>query len=244
MNILVVNDDGYQAEGIEILVRALQPFGNIYVSAPKNHQSAKSHAITIKSRIESFLAEPIFGSQATLVVDGMPADATRMGLKMFNIDFDLVVSGINYGQNLAKDIFYSGTVAAAMEAKILGVPAISISAPHTKLSYLHDETIKIMDEIIEMKLYDGPGILNINFPKESFAKPLGIKITTMGSRLQHAEFVKSERPDIFHIKSSIIHYQEVEESDVTAFEQGYISITPLTLDRTNHEWIESILNSK
>ena len=243
MNILVVNDDGYQADGLAILVKALQPFGNVYVSAPKEHQSAKSHGITIKSRIETFLTDPIPGSEATLVVDGMPADATRLGLKVFNVDFDLVVSGINYGQNIAKDIFYSGTVSAALEAKILGVPAIAISAPHTNLAYLNDETIKIMGEIIEAKLYDGPGILNINFPKASFAKPLGVKITTMGSRLQHAEFIKSERADIFHIKSSIIQYQEEPESDVVAYEEGYISITPIKLDRTDYQWMNEILGN-
>ncbi len=243
MNILVVNDDGYQADGLAILVKSLQPFGNVYVAAPKEHQSAKSHGITIKSRIETFYTDPIPGSEATLVVDGMPADATRLGLKVFNVDFDLVVSGINYGPNIAKDIFYSGTVSAALEAKILGVPAIAISAPHTNLSYLVDETIKIMDEIIEAKLYDGPGILNINFPKANFAKPLGVKITTMGSRLQHAEFIKSERVDIFHIKSSIIHYQELPESDVVAYDEGYISITPLKLDRTDYAWMNEILGN-
>jgi len=243
MNILVVNDDGYQAEGLSILVRALSPFGNVYVSAPKDHQSAKSHAITIRSRIETFLTEPIFGSTATLVVDGSPADATRLGLKVFNIDFDLVVSGINYGPNIAKDILYSGTVAAAMEAKILGVDAIAISAPHTKLAYLYDETIKLMDEIMETKLYEFDGILNINFPKESYARPKGVKITSMGLRLQHAEFVKSERPDIFHIKSSIISYQEDVESDVLAYEDGYISITPLAIDRTDYKRIKEIMNT-
>ena len=134
MNIWVVNDDGYQAEGIHVLVRSLEQFGQIYVSAPKDHQSAKSHGITIRSRIETFMADPIPGSVQTLVVDGSPADATRLGLKIFNVDFDLVVSGINYGPNIAKDIFYSGTVAAAMEAKILGVPAIAISAPRTNLA--------------------------------------------------------------------------------------------------------------
>lgn len=241
MNILVVNDDGYQAEGLGILVRALSPFGNVYVSAPKDHQSAKSHAITIKNRIETFLTEPLFGSTATLVVDGTPADATRLGLKVFNVDFDLVVSGINYGQNIAKDILYSGTVAAAMEAKVLGVDAIAISAHHTKLPYLYDETIKLMDEIIEAKLYEGPGILNINFPKETHPRPKGVKITKMGSRLQHAEFVKSERPDVYHIKSSIIHYQEDENSDVQAFDEGYISITPLSLVRTDDKWYKKIL---
>ena len=240
MNILVVNDDGYQAEGLGILVRALAPFGNVYVSAPKDHQSAKSQSITIRSRIETFLTEPIFGSTATLVVDGTPADSTRLGLKVFNVDFDLVVSGINYGQNIAKDILYSGTVAAAMEAKILGVDAIAISAHNTKLPYLYDETIKLMDEIIESKLYNFDGILNINFPRESFSRPKGVKITKMGLRYQHAEFVKSERPDIFHIKSSIINYQEHEDSDVSAFDEGYISITPLTMDRTDHKRIQEI----
>lgn len=243
MNILVVNDDGYQAEGLSILVRALSPFGNVYVSAPKDHQSAKSHAITIRSRIETFLTEPIFGSTATLVVDGSPADATRLGLKVFNVDFDLVVSGINYGPNIAKDILYSGTVAAAMEAKILGVDAIAISAPHPKLPYLYDETIKLMDEIMETKLYEFDGILNINFPKESYVRPKGVKITSMGLRLQHAEFVKSERPDIFHIKSSIISYQEDVESDVLAFEDGFISITPLAIDRTDYKRIKEIMNT-
>lgn len=244
MNILVVNDDGYQAEGLGILVRALAPFGNVYVSAPKDHQSAKSHAITIRSRIETFMTEPLLGSTATLVVDGTPADATRLGLKVFNVDFDLVVSGINYGQNIAKDILYSGTVAAAMEAKVLGVDAIAISAHNTKLPYLYDETIKLMDEIIEAKLYEGPGILNINFPKETYARPKGVKVTRMGYRLQHAEFVKSERADVYHIKSSIIHYQEKEETDVLAFDEGYISITPLMIDRTDEKWLKEILSEK
>lgn len=244
MNILVVNDDGYQAEGLGILVRALAPFGNIYVSAPKEHQSAKSHAITIKSRIETFITEPIFGSTATLVVDGTPADATRLGLKVFNVDFDLVVSGINYGMNIARDILYSGTVAAAMEAKILGVDAIAISAPNTKLPYLYDETIKLMDEIIETKLYEGPGILNINFPKENHVRPKGVKITSMGNRLQHAEFVKSERPDIFHIKSSVINYQETDVSDVQAYDEGFISITPLMIDRTDFKWFKKIMSKE
>ncbi len=243
MNILVVNDDGYQAEGLKLLVSALRPFGNLYVSAPKNHQSGMSQAISIRNRIETFFVDPIAGSKETLVVDGTPADATRLGLKLFNVDFDLVVSGINYGSNMAKDIFYSGTVAAAMEAKILGVDAIAISAPTINLSYLYDETIKLMDEIIETKIYIGDGILNINYPKSTFPKPLGVRVTRQGLRLQHAEYVKSERPDVYHIKGSIINYQEQDDSDVVAYEEGYISITPLQFDRTNDERLKKILNS-
>ncbi len=241
MNILVVNDDGYQAPGLKVLVRALAPFGTIYVSAPKGHQSAKSHAITVKSRIETFVIDPIANSKATLVVDGTPADSTRLGLKFFDVDFDLVVSGINYGQNIATDILYSGTVAAAKEAKTHGINAIAISAHSATLPYLYDETIKLMDEILESKIYEGDGILNINFPRKTFDKPKGVKITQMGKRLQRAEFIKSEKPDIYHIKSSIINYQEHPDSDVTAFDEGYISITPLSLDRTDYKKMKEIL---
>ncbi len=242
MNILVVNDDGYEALGIKVLVDALKPFGNIYVSAPKNHQSGMSQAITIRRRIETFFDDPIPGSIETLVVDGTPADATRLGLKLFDVDFDLVVSGINFGANIAKDVLYSGTVAAAMEAKILGVDAIAISAPTIHLAYLKEETTQLMDEIIETEIYKGDGILNINFPKATYQKPLGVKITRQGLRLQYAEFVKSEKPDVYHIKGSMINYQEHEDSDVVAFDEGYISITPLQFDRTNYERIKKILN--
>jgi 5'-nucleotidase len=241
MNILVVNDDGYMAEGLKILVRALTPFGNIYVSAPKDPQSAKSHGITIRSRIEALPIEPMAGSMGMLVIDGTPADATRLGLKLFNVDFDLVVSGINYGANIAKDMIYSGTVAAAIEAKICGVDAIAISAPTIHLPYLFDETIKILDEIIEAGIYQMPnGILNINFPKDTFARPLGVKLTKQGQRLHHAEYVKSEKMDIYHVNYSIINYMEDENSDVYAYENGYISITPVTIDKTDYQVLKDL----
>lgn len=241
MNILVVNDDGYQAEGLALLVRALSPFGNIYVSAPKYHQSGMSQAITFNKRIDTFMTDPMYGSLSTLVVDGTPADCVRLGLKLYDVDFDLVVSGINYGQNIAKDILYSGTVAAAFEAKILGVDAIAISAPRTDLVYLYDETIKLMDEIIETGIYHGSGILNINFPKVEFQRPLGVKITRQGQRYQYAEYVKSETPDNYHVKSSIVQYEEHEDSDVSAYESGYISITPLKINRTDEVKINDIM---
>ena len=242
MNILVVNDDGYQAEGLHLLVKALLPYANIYVSSPKTHQSAKSHAITIYSKIETFKTDTIFGAKEALVVDGTPADATRLGLKIFDVDFDLVVSGINHGVNLAKDVFYSGTVAAALEAKTLGVDAIAISAPNIKTDYLFDETVKLFDEIIETKVYQGEGILNINFPKTTYKKPVGVKVTRQGLRYQMAQYVPSEKPDVYHVKHSTVNYQEHLDSDFLAYEEGYISITPLQFDRTNYKRIEKMLN--
>lgn len=241
MNILVVNDDGYKAEGLALLVRALSPFGNLYVSAPKHHQSGMSQAITFNRKIDTFMTEPMLGTLATLVVDGTPTDCVRLGLKLFDVDFDLVVSGINYGQNIAKDILYSGTVAAAYEAKILGVDAIAISAPRVDLPYIYDETIKLFDEILESGIYHGSGILNINFPKADILKPKGIKITRQGQRYQYSEYVKSEIPNSYYVKGSVIQYEEHEESDVAAFDEGYISITPLKINRTDEAKIKDIM---
>ncbi len=243
MNILVVNDDGYKATGLKVLVDALSTFADVYVAAPKDHQSAKSHAITIKRRIETFMTDPIPGSVKTLVVDGTPADSTRLGLKLFDVDFDLVVSGINYGQNIAKDILYSGTVAAAYEAKILGVNAVAISAANPHLTYLKHETEKLFTWLFETRIHEGDGVLNINFPRDNHPEPKGIKITVQGQRFQHAEYVKSENPDIFHIKSSLVSYMESPDTDVDAYNSGYISITPLSLERTHFERYETILKA-
>jgi len=240
MNILIVNDDGYQAEGLHLLVRALANFADVYVSAPKDHQSAKSHAITIRNRIETFFAQPIFGSKKTLVVDGTPADSVRLGLKVYDIDFDLVVSGINYGQNIAKDILYSGTVAAAYEAKVLGYHAIAVSAHNPRLPYLLDETIKLFESLFETKIYQDASILNINFPKSTFKSVKGVKVTKQGLRFQRATYVASERSNVFHIKSSLVNFEEEEYTDVMAFNEGYVSITPLTLDRTDFKRLREL----
>lgn len=240
MNILIVNDDGINAKGIDILTRALMPHGSVYISAPVSHQSAKSAAITISNSITAYEVEAPVGAKRAVAVDGFPIDALRMGLKAFNIDFDLVVSGINNGPNIAKDIFYSGTVAAAMEAKFLGIPAIAISADNTNLDYLYDETIKILDEVLENRYYELDGILNINFPKSIFLRPLGVKWTKQGLRYTHTEYIKSSVGGTYHLKTSHNHYFEEEISDVKAFEEGFISLTPLKFDYTD----QSVLNEK
>lgn len=245
MNILIVNDDGIESEGIEILVRALTPYGRIYVSAPMDQQSAKSHAISINNRIEIRPYDLIPGTMATVAVVGSPADATRVGLKIFNTEFDLVVSGINNGPNIARDVLYSGTVGAAMEAKSHGINAIAFSADTLELDYLYDEVIKTIDEILENKIHEQEsGILNVNFPKQTHLKPKGVKYTILGNRYYHSEFIKdTKNNDIYFVKTSINQFQEHEKSDVRAFEEGFISITPLSLDRTCYN-IFNKLNDK
>lgn len=245
MNILIVNDDGIESKGLEILARALAPYGKIYVSAPQSEQSGKSHSITIYQTLEVIEMPLIPGSIGTIAVNGSPSDATRAGLRLFNVDFDLVVSGINNGCNIAKDVLYSGTVAAAMEAKVHGVNAIAVSADALTLDYLYDETIKTLDEIIENKLYDIDGILNVNFPKRTFEKVKGVLITKQGKRYYHSELIrKNQTENHYYLKGSISQFDEEESSDVWAFNNGYTSITPLTLDRTHHEAFNKLSKNK
>src|SRR5690554_1180166 len=243
MNILVVNDDGIDAEGLRILTKAASYHGSVYVSAPKVQQSAKSASITYTGYIDVEEIEPVLGSVRTIVVDGTPADCVRLGVKVFEQEFDLVVSGINDGVNLAIDVQYSGTVAAAFEASIMGLNAIAFSAPDIKLPYIFDETIKILDEIIENKLYLETDILNINYPHASFKKVLGTRITKMGLRIQHSEFIKTDKPNTYRILGSNIFVKEGQDADMTAFNEGYVSITPLKMDRTDYKKIEKLFNS-
>lgn len=241
MNILIVNDDGINSKGLEILARSLAPYGKIYVSAPMDEQSGKSHSITIAKTLEVKEAPLIPGSIKTIMVNGSPADATRAALSLFGVEFDLVVSGVNNGPNIATDILYSGTVGAAKEAKIYGVNAIAISAYSLDLDYLYDETIQILDEVISKKMYEFNGILNINFPNYHFDKPLGVKITKQGKRKYHGELLKKNNyEDLYYQKGSLTKFDEDKDSDVWAFEHGYISITPLSLDRTNYDILEKL----
>ncbi len=160
---------------------------------------------------------------------------------MFDLEFDLVLSGLNHGPNLAKDVPYSGTVAAAYEAALSNVPAIAFSADDVQAPYVYDELVKLLDEILESEIYKQVFMLNINLPKRSFNKPLGTKITHLGKRMTHSELVKSKDEDKYHVTSSSTHYVEHEDSDVYAFENGYVSITPLKEDRTDHDAIKKLL---
>src|SRR5690625_818293 len=241
MNILIVNDDGINSKGLEILARALLPHGKIYVSAPSYEQSGMSQAISLKQTLEIKKAKLIPGSLGTIEINGTPADALRAGLSIFNVEFDLVVSGINNGVNIASDILYSGTVGAAKEAKIYGVPAIAISADSLELDYLYDETIKTLDEIIENKYYLIDGILNVNFPKFVHDKPKGVMFTKQGKRYYHSDFSKKpQSANTYYLRGSITNYSEDKNSDVYAYDNGYISITPINIDTTNYEILEKL----
>lgn len=240
MNILIVNDDGINALGIEILTKAASQFGICYVAAPLYEQSAKSASITIKGPVIIKDNFKISYAHKAIAIDGSPSDAVRAGLKFFEVDFDLVLSGINNGVNIASDIQYSGTVAAAFEAAIFGVPGIAFSAHDINLEYVFDETVKLLDEIINYQLYLETDILNINYPHRSILKPKGVKITKQGKRLQVTSFKPHTKKDHYHLTYSTINYLEHENSDYNAFNDGFVSITPLKIDRTDHKKFDKI----
>lgn len=189
--------------------------------------------------------EPFLGATRTVSISGTPADCVRAALKIFDVEMDLVVSGINYGPNLATDILYSGTIAAAFEAAISKVPAIALSAAALpEIPYLYDETVKILDEIIERQLYLKAQVLNINFPHGSFKKPLGVRLATQGKRIQHHTYIKTDKPHIYRLGYSEINFQEEDNSDIKLHREGYITITPLKVDRTDYESLKSIWETR
>ena len=181
MRILITNDDGIYSEGIKILVEKAKKYGEVIVIAPEVEQSAKSHAINIRTAIPVKKVN-IFEGVEAYSVDSSPADCVRFALYGLKDNFDIVFSGINRGYNLGEDILYSGTVGAAMEAVLGGKKAIAFSTnPKTfKGSKYFDE---VMDYVLKNKLLEKHDLYNINFPKES----KGIKHTVQG--MTHFQFI-------------------------------------------------------
>jgi 5'-nucleotidase len=240
--ILITNDDGIHSEGIAALETALSSIGDVYVVAPESEMSGAAHSLT--------LARPLRIRQIDerhWTVDGTPTDCVTLALNQIlapDIRPDICASGINHGANMGDDATYSGTVAGAMEATILGVPGLAFSLAASRNQDFR-ESIIIAREITEKALSDGipeGTLLNVNIPK---GKPKGIKVTTQG--------FKSARPVISeHIdpRGKLYYWiGEVREgfraeggTDFEAVDEGYVSLTPMRSDLTNHAVIESIRN--
>lgn len=238
MRILVVNDDGVNSPKLETLVKVAKNYGLVYVSAPIEHQSATSHSISIGSRIEVDKTRHISNSEKTIAIGGYPADTVRLGLKIFEMEFDVVLAGVNDGFNLASDVIYSGTVAAAREAVILGVPGIAISADVGEDRFLEQKLTMVLDELVSSEKYKEYPLLNVNLPTQENVK--GIRYTTMGRRLHQAEFNELPDSNNYKISYSLMLYDEDNYTDSVAVDNGYISITPLKIDQTSEEGLKEL----
>lgn len=242
--ILLSNDDGINSEGINVAKEALKLLGTVYVVAPDRDQSAVSHSLSLYRPLRIHEeAKNIYS------VDGTPTDCINLAVNgiLKNKNINLVISGINKGENLGDDITYSGTVSAAMEGTLLGIPSISISSvgkdnfDFTSASlYLQ----KIAKQVLLNRLPKGT-FLNVNVPSLSKSKPKGIKITIQGKRIYGDPIVEKVDPrgrKYYWIGGFDLGYEKIDNSDIIVVKEGFVSITPIRLDLTDYNSIDKIKN--
>ncbi|MCS7258757.1 MAG: 5'/3'-nucleotidase SurE [candidate division WOR-3 bacterium] len=231
--ILITNDDGIGVRALEIIERAVASLGEVFVVAPQENQSAASHSFTLRKPIKICEVKTNW-----YAVDGTPTDCVLIAYHaLLNKNIDLVLSGINNSPNMGDDVLYSGTVAAAIEGTILGIPSIAFS-------YLKDgKNVKIAQKLVyyltENILHYGlppKTLLNVNIPAQ---KIRGIKITKMGKRIYQDMAIRNDNPqgEISYIIDGKLSYKPESGTDFEAVANGYISITPLHLDMTNYQEI-------
>jgi 5'-nucleotidase len=237
--ILVTNDDGIHSQGLEALRQAMTPLGRTIVVAPDRDNSAVSHSLTMSRPLHiRKIAED------TYTVDGTPTDCVILALgKILHQKPNLLVSGINAGANIGDDISYSGTVSAAMEGTIYGVPSMAVSlAGDSPLDYTiaadlaRKAAAKIIDNILPLNT-----LINMNVPAGNGYK--GIRITRQGRRLWENAIQETEDPwnrKRYWIGGGTPVKDSSEDTDVRALHDGYVSITPIHLDLTNHTGISHL----
>ncbi len=245
--ILVTNDDGIQSEGLRALATALREVGDVTIVAPDREQSASSHSLTLHSPLRINKVEP--GSYA---VEGTPTDcvyvATRSLMKGDGRPA-LVCSGINKGSNLGDDIHYSGTVSAAFEGTVLGIPSMAVSmvgrGPY-QFKTAADFAAKLARRMLEEKL-PGDTLLNVNVPNVEPGKITGVAITRMGKRHYGDAVVENVDPrgrKYYWIGGAELDAEDIKGSDCNAVLETKISVTPLHLDLTNYAAIERLAGWK
>jgi len=227
--VLLSNDDGYRARGLALVRAELAKFAEVVVCAPSSQQSAASHALTLHRplRLKS-RGEGIFS------VDGTPADcvyvAFHAGDRVLPRRPDLVVSGLNHGVNLGDDVFYSGTVAAAREGALKGVPSLAVSAAHdADMSAAAECAARIAKSVTDASL-DRAVLLNANFPTGS---SWPVRATRLGTRryLSSIEFRHDPRGrEYLWISGQSVEHDNHSDSDTQAFDAGDVGLTPLVLD--------------
>jgi 5'-nucleotidase len=235
-NILVCNDDGVRSEGITALAEALRELGTVYIVAPDRERSAASHALTLAHplRIEKM-------GPRVYAVDGTPTDCVNLAVNgiLRKKGIALVASGINKGANMGDDITYSGTVSAAMEGTILGIPSIAVSLAsrnHFRFRIAADFALRAARKVLRDGLPKDT-LLNINLPNVPPEEIRGVRVTRQGKRIYGESIVEKRDPrgrKYYWIGGDNLSREEIPGSDLEAVEQNYISVTPVHLDFTHY----------
>jgi 5'-nucleotidase len=234
MKILLSNDDGYLAPGLLALADALSSIADVLTVAPERNHSGASNALTLHKPLSAVKV-----SDKVYFVDGTPTDCVHIALTgLLETKPDLVISGINQGQNMGEDTLYSGTVAAATEGYLFGVPAIAFSQAEKGWQFI-DDAARFALNIVKQNLdyLDKPFLLNVNIPSCRYADIKGVQATRLGRRHQAEPMLKSTDPrngdPIYWIGPPGLAKDAGPGTDFYVLEQGYVSVTPLQVDLTH-----------
>ena len=245
MRLLCTNDDGILAYGLECLVRAAEPLGEITVVAPDREQSATSHSLTLHHPVR-----PIRHAERRYQIDGTPTDCVMLAVQgLMPEPPDFVLSGINHGSNMGEDVLYSGTVAAAMEGLILGIPSIAVSfaggdlrAEPELLTNAVEPLSRLLAHLTTLPAFPRDTLLNVNIPSCPASEIRGVRLTRLGRRVYSNSLTPMKDPwgrDIFWIGGGSATWRGESDSDFQAVLDGYISVTPLHLDLTHFDMLAS-----
>ena len=245
--ILITNDDGITAPGIRTLIEVMKSLGDVVVVAPDSPQSAMGHAITVNSTLFVEKIKVDEGKQMEYSCSGTPADCVKLAVnQILERKPDLCVSGINHGSNSSINVIYSGTMSAAIEAGIEGIPAIGFSLLDYSWNANFEATKKFVKTIAENVLNEGlpkDVVLNVNIPNLSNQELKGIKICRQARAYWEEEFDKRKNPqgrDYYWLTGKFVNLDHGEDTDEWALKNGYVSVVPVQFDLTAHHSIQML----
>jgi 5'-nucleotidase len=241
MHFLIGNDDGYRAKGLVCLANALASIAQVSVVAPDRDRSGASNSLTLERPLRATI-----GDNGYISVDGTPTDCVHLAITgLLDIEPDMVVSGINAGANLGDDVLYSGTVAAAMEGRFLGYPAIAISLASFEPTHFGTaaQVAVTLIKRLETQRLSADIILNVNVPDVPFADIAGFQSTRLGHRHKAEPVVKTADPrgrPIYWVGPAGAEQDAGPGTDFHAVNHGYVSVTPIQVDLTRYDAMAKI----
>ena len=245
--ILVTNDDGIDAPGLKALTEVMNEIGEVVVVAPDRPQSGMGHAITINTPLYLREIKNNNFTYKTYTTSGTPADCIKIGVnEILKVKPDLCVSGINHGANSSVNVVYSGTMSAAIEGGIHGVPSIGFSLLNHKWNadfshikeYIKIITLKTLNNGLPKKV-----VLNVNFPNVIKKEIKGIKICRQANGYWREDFDKRKSPfgkEYYWLSGEFVNKDKGEDTDIWALENGYVSVVPVQFDLTAHHMIQKL----
>ncbi len=255
MHILVANDDGYLAPGLLALVEALRPLGRITVIGPEQNHSGASNSLTLSRPLS---VHRVSGGERDgfIYINGTPTDCVHIALTgLLDSKPDMVVSGINQGENMGEDVLYSGTVAAAIEGVMFGIPAIAFSQVDKGWDRIEDAALLARDIVLQqmnhpvdglLKSGSKPTLLNVNIPNLPYEQLQSWRVTRLGNRHHSQDVIVQNNPrgePIYWIGPPGIAKDATEGTDFHAIQHGQVSITPLQLDLSHLAMREHMMSS-